>query len=91
MATVKPLDEDAVLRAALDTGAVVTAEEHYVNGGLGSLVSQYLSTHAPVPVESVALRGYAESGTADDLLTKYHLRPGDVEDAVRAAVSRKTA
>ena len=91
MATVKPLDEDSVLKAALDTGAMVTAEEHYVNGGLGSLVSQFLSTHAPVPVESVALRGYAESGTADELLTKYHLRPGDVEDAVRKAVSRKTA
>lgn len=91
MATVKPLDEDSVLSAAVDTGAVVTAEEHYVNGGLGSLVSQFLSTHAPVPVESVALRGYAESGTADELLTKYHLRASDVEEAVRTAVSRKTA
>ena len=89
MATVKPLDEDALLSAALETGAVVTAEEHYVNGGLGSLVSQVLSTKAPVPVESVALRGYAESGTADELLEKYHLSAGDVEDAVRKAVRRK--
>ncbi len=89
MATVKPLDEGALLSAASETGAVVTAEEHYVNGGLGSLVSQVLSTKAPVPVESVALRGYAESGTAEELVKKYHLSASDVEDAVRKAVRRK--
>lgn len=89
MATLKPLDEGAVVAAARETGAIVTAEEHYVVGGLGSLVSQVVTREAPVPVESVALAGYAESGTADELLEKYHLTAGDVEEAVRKAIARK--
>ena len=90
MATVSPLDEAAVVEAARDTGAVVTAEEHYINGGLGSLVSQTLSRELPTPVEPVALRGYAESGTAEQLLERYGLTSGDIERAVRRAVGRKT-
>ena len=89
MATVKPLDEAAVADAARETGAIVTAEEHYVSGGLGSLVSQVVVREAPVPVEQVALTGYTESGTPDQLLTKYHLTSTDIEAAVRRAVSRK--
>jgi transketolase len=77
------------VEAARDTGAVVTAEEHYINGGLGSLVSQALSRELPTPVESVALRGYAESGTAEQLLSKYGLTSGDIERAVRRAIARK--
>ena len=91
MATVKPLDEEAVVKAARETGAIVTAEEHYVVGGLASLVSQVVCREAPVPVESVALRGYAESGTPEQLLSKYHLTSKDVADAVRKATRRKTA
>ncbi len=89
MATVKPLDESAIVEAARETGAIVTAEEHYVSGGLGSLVSQVVVREAPVPVEQVALAGYAESGAPDQLLSKYHLMSTDVEAAVRRAVSRK--
>ena len=89
MATVKPLDEESVVRAARETGAIVTAEEHYVLGGMASLVSQVTARRSPVPVESVALAGYAESGTADQLLNKYHLTSGDVEDAVRRVLTRK--
>ena len=89
MATVKPMDEAAIVEAARETGAIVTAEEHYISGGLGSLVSQVVVREAPVPVEQVALTGYAESGTADQLLAKYNLMPSDVEAAVRRAVSRK--
>ena len=68
MATLKPLDEDAVLDAARATGAIVTAEEHYILGGLTSQVSQVVARQLPVPVEPVALTGYAESGTPDELL-----------------------
>ena len=89
MSTVKPLDSQAVLDAAGQTGAIVTAEEHYVNGGLGSAVAQLVSTNSPVPVECVALPGYAESGTADELLAKQGLTPSDLKSAVIRAVGRK--
>ena len=91
MATLKPLDEAAIVRAARETGAIVTAEEHYIAGGLGSRVCRVLSSELPTPVEMVALHGYAESGTPDELLAKYHLTAEDVEAAARKAVARKTA
>ena len=89
MATIKPLDEQAIIEAAQDTGAIVAAEEHYILGGLASLVSQVTSRELPVPVESVALMGYAESGPPESLLTKYHLTSKDVAQAARKAISRK--
>ena len=89
MATVKPLDEAAIVQAARDTGAIVTAEEHYVLGGLGAQVSQVLSTTLPAPVEMVALKGYAESGKPEQLLARYHLTAEDVEAAVRKVIARK--
>ncbi len=89
MATVKPVDEGAVIKAAQETGALVTAEEHLVTGGLGSAVSQVLAQNLPTPVEMVGLRGYAESGKPDELLEKYHLTPNDVEAAVRKVIGRK--
>ena len=91
MATVKPLDEDAIAGAARETGAIVTAEEHFIHGGLGSAVSQVVSQRAPVPVETVALTGYAESGSAEELLAKYRLTPDDVERAVRKVLTRKAS
>ena len=90
MATIRPLDERAVTDAAKQTGAIVTAEEHYILGGLGSLVSQVVSREAPVPVEAVALQGYAESGDSESLLAKYSLTSADVEEAVRKAIGRKS-
>ena len=89
MATVKPVDEESIVRAARETGAIVTAEEHYVNGGLAAQVSRVISGRAPVPVEYVALQGYTESGTPESLLAKYHLTAGDVEKAVRKVIGRK--
>ena len=91
MATLKPLDEEAIINAAGETGAIVTAEEHYVLGGLGSLVSQVVAGASPVPVEVVALKGYAESGAPEELLAKYHLTSKDVEKAVQKAVGRKAS
>lgn len=90
MATVKPVDEEAVIKAALETGALVTAEEHLVTGGLGSLVSQVLAQSHPTVMEMVGLRGYAESGKPEELLEKYHLTSNDVETAVRAVLARKS-
>ena len=90
MATLQPLDEEAVVLAASETGAVVTVEEHYKNGGLGSLVAQVLGRRAAVPLEVVALDGYAESGKPDQLLAKYGLSADDVESAVRRVLERKS-
>ncbi|MBI4340614.1 MAG: transketolase family protein [Chloroflexi bacterium] len=90
MATLQPLDKEAVLQAARGTGAIVTAEEHYINGGLGSLVAAAIGQGSPVPVEMVALHGYAESGRPEQLVAKYGLTASDVERAVRRALERKT-
>ena len=89
MATVTPLDERAVLAAARDTGALVTVEEHLLQGGLGMGVAKVLAGSLPTPMEMVGLTGYAESGPPQALLTKYGLMPADVITAVKRVVSRK--
>ena len=89
MHTLSPLDEEAIALAAQETGAVVTAEEHYVHGGLGSVVAQVLGRTTPVPLEMVALEGYAESGKSDELVEKYHLSSRDIEAAVKRVLQRK--
>ena len=91
MATVSPLDRDAVLAAARETGALVTAEEHLLQGGLGSAVASLLAGSLPTPVEMVGLTGYGESGDPQRLLEKYGLTPVHVAEAVRRAVARKGA
>ncbi len=89
MATIHPIDDEAVAEAAAETGAIVTAEEHQLRGGLGSAVAAAAALSTPVPMEFVALNGYAESGKPDELLVKYNLTSADVADAARRAVSRK--
>jgi transketolase len=92
MATVKPLDEDAIRSAAVETGAIVTAEEHMIHGGLGARVAQVVCTSVPVPVEFVGLADtYAESGDPAALLEKYGLTAREVEAAARRAVERRGA
>ncbi len=91
MATVSPLDRGAVLAAARETGALVTAEEHLLQGGLGSSIASLLAGSVPTPVEMVGLAGYGESGDPQRLLEKYGLTPVHVVDAVRRAVDRKGA
>ena len=87
--TLSPIDEDGILNAARETGAVVTVEEHLFRGGLGSIVAQVLGKGHPVPLEMVALDRYAESGKPEQLLEKYHLTPGDVAKAVKTVLARK--
>lgn len=90
MSTLQPLDLDAVADACR-TGAIVTAEEHYIHGGLGSLVSQAAAGIQAVPIEMVAVRGYAESGKPQELFDKYGLAASDVANAARRVLSRKSA
>ena len=90
MATVKPLDEDAIRRAAEETGAIVTAEEHLIHGGLGARVAQVVCRTHPVPMEFVGLNDtYAESGDPGALLRKYGLTADDIVTAVRRALERR--
>jgi len=90
MHTVKPLDRDAVRRAATETGAIVVAEEHLVDGGLGVRVAQAVAELQPCPMEFVGIRDtYAESGTTGELMEKYGLVARDVAAAVRKAIARK--
>ena len=87
--TLAPADEDTIVQAALDTGAVVSVEEHYRHGGLASILAQILARKSPVPMEVVALEGYTESGKADELLSKYHLDVPDIVQAVKRVLKRK--
>jgi transketolase len=90
MHTVKPLDRDAIRKAASETGAIVVAEEHLVDGGLGVRVAQVVAETVPVPMEFVGIQNtYAESGQPEELLEKYGLVAVDVAAAVRKVVARK--
>lgn len=90
MATLKPLDEAAVLEAARETGAIVTAEEHTIYGGLGGAVAEVTSAYEPVPVERVGIRDvFGESGSPRALMEKYGLTAAEIAAAARRALSRK--
>ena len=90
MHTVKPLDRDAIRKAA-ETGAIVVAEEHLIDGGLGVRVAQVVAETQPCPMEFVGIHDtYAESATPEQLLNKYGLVARDVAAAVRRVLARKT-
>jgi transketolase len=89
MPTLKPIDEAAIAGAASETGAIVTAEEHLEHGGLGSAVARVVVKNNPVPMEFVALKGYAESGKPAELLEKYGLTSQDMVRAVNRVIQRK--
>jgi transketolase len=88
--TLKPLDEQAIVQAASETGAIVVAEEHLAHGGLGSRVAQVVTRERPVPMSFVNLGDrYALSGKAEELLQRYGLTAQDIEEAVKAVVRKK--
>jgi len=90
MHTIKPLDEASVVKAASETGAIVVAEEHLAQGGLGSRVAQVVAREKPVPMEFVNLGDkYALSGKADELLQRYGLTASNIEESVKSVVERK--
>jgi transketolase len=88
--TIKPLDEEAVLKSVAKTGCVVTAEEHNRFGGLGDSIAQVLCRNNPVPQEYVAVNdSFGESGTPDQLMKKYGLDTEDIINAVKRVIKRK--
>ncbi len=90
MATLKPLDNEAVIRAAADTGAIVCAEEHNIIGGLGSAVARTLALHRPTPMEQVGINDtFGQSGPWKALLNEYGLTADSVVEAAKRAIARK--
>ena len=90
MHTIKPLDRDAIAKAARETGAMVVSEEHLVDGGLGVRVAQVVAETHPAPMEFVGIQNtYAESGPPEALLDKYGLIARDVAAAARRVLKRK--
>ncbi|MBI4571384.1 MAG: transketolase family protein [Chloroflexi bacterium] len=90
LATLRPLDEEAIVAAARETGAIVTAEEHQVRSGVAALVSQVVGSTCPVPLGAVGMRDqYAESGRWDELMEKYGLTAAAIVREVQGVVARK--
>lgn len=91
MHTIKPIDEEIIIRSAKGTGAIVTAEEHQINGGLGGAVAEVLVRNCPVPQRMVAVHDtFGESGDPEGLLRKYHLKDVDIVEAARDVLRRKS-
>lgn len=89
--SVKPIDHEAVIQAAETTGAIVTAEEHSIIGGLGSAVAEILVENKPVPMLRVGVRDMnAESGSNEALLKKFGIAPEHITEAVREVLKRKS-
>src|SRR5579863_4698532 len=91
MYSIKPLDRDAVEKAAVETGGIVVAEEHLLDAGLGVRVAQAAAQTHPCVMEFVGLQTYAESGTPDELLDKYGLRARNLVDACHRLLARRRA
>jgi transketolase len=88
--SIKPLDDETVAQAARECGALVTAEEHLLDGGLGSQVARSVAQSHPVPIEFVGIRNtYAESGTPEQLMDKYGLTARHIVSAVKRVLERK--
>jgi len=88
--TIKPLDDELILKSVAKTGCVVTAEEHQINGGLGDSVAQLLARHIPTPIEFVAVMdSFGQSGVPEQLMKLYGLDTPNIIEAARKAISRK--
>jgi transketolase len=90
VATVKPLDANAIVELATKTGAAVSIEDHQVAGGMGSAIAEVLARNNPTPMEFVGMQNtFGESGTPAELIKKYKMDKDSVKEAVKKAISRK--
>jgi transketolase len=88
--TVKPLDKDTILASVQKTGAMVTAEEAQINGGLGSAIAELTGEYHPVPLKRIGVQDrFGESGKPDELMDKYGLRAVNISEAVKAVIKMK--
>lgn len=90
LATIKPLDESAIVKAAQESGAIVTVEEHQIAGGMGSAVAECLAKNYPVPIEFIGMKDkFGQSGTSAELLKYYEMGEEDINSAVQRVILRK--
>ena len=87
--TIKPIDEEIITKAAKETGAIVTAEEHYIMGGLGSAVAEVVCANAPAPVKIIGTDRYGKSGKPAELFEEYGLTAQNIVDKVKEAIKMK--
>lgn len=88
--TIKPIDEELIIKAAKETGAIVTAEEHNIIGGLGSAVAEVISENHPVPLKRIGTNDvFGESGKPNELLRKYGLTKENIVETVIDLIKRK--
>ena len=88
--TIKPIDKEIIVKAAKETGAIVTAEEHNIIGGLGGAVAEVVGENCPVPVLRVGVEDkYGHSGKVPPLLEMYGLTPANIADKARKAIALK--
>lgn len=90
LATIKPMDVQAVVALAEKTGAIATVEEHQKAGGMGSAIAETLAEHFPVPMEMVAINDqYGQSGTPEELIKHYGLDKDSIKERVKKLIARK--
>ena len=88
--SIKPIDEEIIIRAAEETGAIVTGEDHQVMGGLGSAVAEVLAKNCPAPIEMIGVQDrFGESGEPEDLMKVFGLTAEDIKKAVKKVLKRK--
>ncbi len=87
--TIKPIDKDIIIKAAKETGAIVTAEEHYIMGGLGSAVTEVVCEAAPCPVKIIGTDRYGKSGKPSELFEEYGLTAENIANKVREIIKSK--
>jgi transketolase len=88
--TIKPIDDKYIVELAKKIGAVVTVEEHQVQGGLGGAIAEVLAKHAPTPIEFIGMQNtFGESGTPEALIAKYGMGVKDIKAAAKRAIRRK--
>ena len=84
------MDEETIIQAAKDAGAVVTVEEHQVQGGMGSRVAEILAQNYPVPIEFIGVQNrFGESGEPNELIEHFMMGVKHVKDAVKKVIRRK--
>ncbi len=90
LATIKPLDEQAIINLVKECGAIVTVEEHQISGGIGSAVAECLAKYYPVPMEFIGVKDlFGQSGTPAELIAHYGMDVSDIENAVKTVLLRK--
>ena len=90
LSTIKPLDEDAIIKLAHEAGAIVTVEEHQIAGGMGSAVAECLAAHFPVPIEFIGVKNkFGQSGKPEELIELYEMGEKHIYQACQRAILRK--